>query len=599
MNTISEGSPVASPLSLNQASLPRHTPASLDLIAEVREASQLRSNGDNEGSRLRSTMVSRADLRLAAVNEMTREQPSSSTPVLPIDRDTARRWVELDALEFGRTRSEIKRADNLDIVATNARVSPDYQDALSQRSPAIAGLASALNQERDKQEAEQLRSNLENQRQAKVNARAAERQELIDGAALAAVAKIRQEQSSAVLANMPRIPDPTEKEIADTKRALNTPALDGGVVSQYDPDIALKSARALKRPILEDELTLALRGRYVVSHEKSGFLHIGSTDFTFRAGQMQGRVAFIDSGKSITSELEDKATIRSMVELASIKNWKTVTITGSEEFRRNAWLEASIAGLKVNGYEPRETDKKLLVEIENTAFRREPPPAIDQKQQPSLNTRDESVDRAAARAASSQRIHIDADTPTSSEQAVLDSSRSFMKGRSFSDAWTDAALNELSKKLRAQRVYIGELINHGYAPFKFDEKNDDSYFVTLKTSRGEKVIWGKELPDAMTGRVAGEMIVLQNTGKKGVVVDEREYDGDKVVGIRKKDAIRNEWTVEPLANFAPSKRDDVLKRAQPREPVMRTDALRETSASPAARESERSVGRPINPDIEP
>jgi Large polyvalent protein-associated domain 7 len=603
MNAISEGKSPAPSLYPNTQHPSRHTPASVDLVAEIIESKVLRSNGENEASRARSTIATRSDLRAAAFNESARGQPINSVVSLPIEPEIVRRWVDLDVIEFSRMRSDTKRADALDSIAGNARILPEYTDELKKRSPTVGESVLALNQDRDRQDAEQVRVNLENQRLAKVASRAAERQELIDGAALAAVSKIRQEQSAAVVARMPKISEPTDKDIQDTKRAINNPALDGKVTSPYDPDIVAQSSRVIKRPILEDELTNALRGRYVVSHEKTGLFSVGSTDFTFRNGQLQGQVAFVDSGKSITSALTDKATIRSMIELASVKNWKEISVTGTDEFRRNAWLEAKSAGLEVNGYEPRAADKNLLAEIlsENRPGNQIRP--IDSTQSHDVRPGENIPQR------SPPRVHINADTITPNEEKVLNVSRAYMKGQQFSDQWTDATIEALAKKLRAERVYIGELVNHGKAPYEFNDKNAESYFVALKTSRGEKVIWGKELPAAMENRTPGEMIVLQNIGKVGVVVKEQQYDKvGNVIGVKAKDAIRNEWTAEPLANFTEPKRDEVLRKAQGKEPVIPKGVLKEPSIGvslhsknsnvpvdpQSVKPSEREMTRPFN-----
>lgn len=63
-------------------------------------------------------------------------------------------------------------------------------------------------------------------------------------------------------------------------------------------------------------------------------------------------------------------------------------------------------------------------------------------------------------------VHIDADKLTVSEKAVLDNSRAFLTSKDFGPAeWTQAALRELESKLRGERVYIGEVVSHGPAPF--------------------------------------------------------------------------------------------------------------------------------------
>ncbi len=49
-----------------------------------------------------------------------------------------------------------------------------------------------------------------------------------------------------------------------------------------------------------------------------------------------------------------------MVEVAKAKKWETIQVKGSEEIKRNVWLEASMKGMTVKGYEPRDIDLALL-----------------------------------------------------------------------------------------------------------------------------------------------------------------------------------------------------------------------------------------------
>jgi hypothetical protein len=44
--------------------------------------------------------------------------------------------------------------------------------------------------------------------------------------------------------------------------------------------------------------------------------------------------------------------VRSLVEIAQVRGWSSITVKGTEEFWRSAWMEAAQAGLKVAGYQP-------------------------------------------------------------------------------------------------------------------------------------------------------------------------------------------------------------------------------------------------------
>lgn len=43
--------------------------------------------------------------------------------------------------------------------------------------------------------------------------------------------------------------------------------------------------------------------------------------------------------------------------------WVKITISGSEEMRRAAWLEAKLGGLEVLGFTPTTQDRRLLEDL--------------------------------------------------------------------------------------------------------------------------------------------------------------------------------------------------------------------------------------------
>src|SRR3546814_14348209 len=60
-----------------------------------------------------------------------------------------------------------------------------------------------------------------------------------------------------------------------------------------------------------------------------------------------------------SSDLSDEV-VRDLVAIARHRGWSHVHVTGSETFRRAAWLEASRQGLAVRGYRPTERDLQKL-----------------------------------------------------------------------------------------------------------------------------------------------------------------------------------------------------------------------------------------------
>jgi len=71
-------------------------------------------------------------------------------------------------------------------------------------------------------------------------------------------------------------------------------------------------------------------------------------------------LAFKIKTERMATRLEDAGVIRDMVSIAQHRNWTAVELRGSEEFRRTAWLEASVRGIAVRGYEPDPVDRAAL-----------------------------------------------------------------------------------------------------------------------------------------------------------------------------------------------------------------------------------------------
>ena len=71
-------------------------------------------------------------------------------------------------------------------------------------------------------------------------------------------------------------------------------------------------------------------------------------------------LAFKVSAERLATRLEDAIVIRDMVSIAQHRGWAEVQVSGSVEFRRTAWLEASVRGLAVRGYEPDPIDRAAL-----------------------------------------------------------------------------------------------------------------------------------------------------------------------------------------------------------------------------------------------
>lgn len=62
----------------------------------------------------------------------------------------------------------------------------------------------------------------------------------------------------------------------------------------------------------------------------------------------------------VSTKREDKHTVSAMLDIAKARGWETVKLKGSVNYKREAWVQASMAGIKVDGYAHDATDQQEL-----------------------------------------------------------------------------------------------------------------------------------------------------------------------------------------------------------------------------------------------
>jgi hypothetical protein len=140
-----------------------------------------------------------------------------------------------------------------------------------------------------------------------------------------------------------------------------------------DPAAATAQAAELLRQRIERERALAAQGDNAVLVQPNG-RELGKDEFimprriTQAYTEVDGkffakdsnRVMFEDKGSKIATSTTDKRAIEDMVAYARAKQWDSLKLTGSQEFRREAWLQAESQGIKTQGYTPKEADIAAL-----------------------------------------------------------------------------------------------------------------------------------------------------------------------------------------------------------------------------------------------
>jgi hypothetical protein len=154
----------------------------------------------------------------------------------------------------------------------------------------------------------------------------------------------------------PLDPGPAKGDVAATQptpKAQSQP-------EQVDAKALAKIESDAERSALASRLEAALKDRYIIKNApvSIGALKIGHTEYRFRGDS--SRVAFIESTFKLATDTNSPSVARSMVDVAQARNWKGLRVSGSEDFRRLVWLEASVRGVKAIGYEPNPADLDVL-----------------------------------------------------------------------------------------------------------------------------------------------------------------------------------------------------------------------------------------------
>ena len=121
-----------------------------------------------------------------------------------------------------------------------------------------------------------------------------------------------------------------------------------------------KAAANAERTAKLASLEAGLREKYIIKRAPVtlGPVSLGHTEYRFRGDT--SRIAFTESTFRLSTDTNSPSVARSMVDVAQTRNWSGLRVSGSEDFRRMVWLEASARGVKTVGYEPDPTDMVLL-----------------------------------------------------------------------------------------------------------------------------------------------------------------------------------------------------------------------------------------------
>jgi conjugative element/phage-associated large polyvalent protein len=203
-------------------------------------------------------------------------------------------------------------------------------------------------------------------------------------------------------------------------------------------------------------------------------------------------LAFKVAEDRLVTRLAGAEVIRDMVSVAQHRQWQSLQVRGSADFRREAWLEAGARGIEVQGYRPTDLDRQALAD------------------------RQEVWNRTHART-----IEVE--------------------GRSVSDKSHGA------ERLDYDRGVSGRLIEVGRAPYRNRSDAEPSTYVSIELDNGRRhQIWGVDLEKATANSKAGlgDRIQVRRDGVERVTKDVKVMDAASgSVHIERRQVPRNRWRV--------------------------------------------------------
>lgn len=284
-----------------------------------------------------------------------------------------------------------------------------------------------------------------------------------------------------------------------------------------DTPAAVPATPAASAPNVDVALTA------VPPEVERAYLQVGNK---FYLTSNKKHVAFEDHGATLKTALDTGKVALSMVHIAHARGWTDIKVSGTEDFRKEAWREAALRGIAVTGHTPNALDQADL------ARRMPAKPQNVVAPLPSAQT----------------GIFI------SAEDAAILAVAKAQRAAAASPAPAAAATPPAAAKPSAGST----LIAHGPAKYKHDPTNADSYYVTLQNQAcKQRTVWGIGLEEAIAkaGVKTGDQITLAKNGETAVEVEAnvKNADGTAVVGTERIGATRNEWVVkaQAFANQAP------------------------------------------------
>lgn len=147
--------------------------------------------------------------------------------------------------------------------------------------------------------------------------------------------------------------------------------------------------------------------------------------------------AFVDRGVRLATRGDHPEVVVALIDIARERGWNSITVKGTQSFRRAAWMEAARNGLQVTGYKPTELDLAQLRQRE-PANLIEPGAIREQK--------------AAQPSAPAKPAERDGDPAASEKSNAFANERPTLAVKKYPDLIQAYALLDAARKFAAQHM---------------------------------------------------------------------------------------------------------------------------------------------------
>jgi hypothetical protein len=139
-------------------------------------------------------------------------------------------------------------------------------------------------------------------------------------------------------------------EPVQTTGATTIPPTRATVGPQTDEWPIREATRAEERRLRPDAETDAIAKQHNLYTANRWSTRIYYTDYQQKSEVMRAK------SRQITTKLDDRQTVSAMLDLAQSRGWQTIKLSGSDSFKREAWVQSQVRGIKTEGYPPKNTD---------------------------------------------------------------------------------------------------------------------------------------------------------------------------------------------------------------------------------------------------